>query len=413
MLASRAAQARRSARSISGRPPSATAASRPSRPAIRPAATISDATRRRPVEVTCSPAGTGRADLTSYGIEADLVGANLNVRSARTRGLEDEGTDPAFPWIRAKTDWFCTAHVKLGYAFDRNLVYASAGLAGANARVFADYPAPTGGLAASARRDLSFLGFALGAGFEHAITPHLSLGLDFRYLDLGESDRYLLGTVPVPGGGRVSTRSDFVANEMMARLAWHPEGLALPGGEAPAELDPRRYSLHGQATFVNQGVTGFHAPYSGEQSLVPHQAQATTTATAYLGFKLLEGTELYYNPEFSQGFGLSRTLGVAGFVNGEAQRPVPPSPNCAPGGISCVRPSASAVAPKRWSTPRIPSRGSATSSGSRSSPAKFAMSDYFDNNAYARDPASISWIGDSGPPAATISRPTCRATPKA
>ncbi len=322
-----------------------------------------------------------------YGIEADLVGANLKrpIR-ADVRGLEDEGTDPAFPWIRAKTDWFCTARVRLGYAFDRNLVYASAGLAGANARVFADYPAPTGGLAASARRDLSFLGFALGAGFEHAITPHLSLGLDFRYLDLGESDRYLLGTVPVPGGGRVSTRSDFVANEMMARLAWHPEGLALPGGEAPAELDPRRYSLHGQATFVNQGVTGFHAPYSGEQSLVPHQAQATTTATAYLGFKLLEGTELYYNPEFSQGFGLSRTLGVAGFVNGEAQKAGAPFPKLRSeryflrqtfglgGGTEEVVDGPNSIAGQR-DIERITIVAG-----------KFAMSDYFDNNAYARDP---------------------------
>ena len=33
-------------------------------------------------------------------------------------------------------------------------------------------------------------------------------------------------------------------------------------------------------------------------------AQATTTATLFLGLKLTEGTELYYNPEFSQGFGV-------------------------------------------------------------------------------------------------------------
>ena len=39
-----------------------------------------------------------------------------------------------------------------------------------------------------------------------------------------------------------------------------------------------------------------------------------------LSFRPWDGTEIYFNPELMQGFGLSGTLGVAGFQNGEAQK---------------------------------------------------------------------------------------------
>ena len=42
--------------------------------------------------------------------------------------------------------------------------------------------------------------------------------------------------------------------------------------------------------------------------------------TAYIGRRLWEGAELWINPEIDQGFGLSGTLGVAGFTSGEAYK---------------------------------------------------------------------------------------------
>ena len=52
-----------------------------------------------------------------------------------------------------------------------------------------------------------------------------------------------------------------------------------------------------------------------------------TSATAFVGlFAAWDGTEIYVDPELMQGFGLSNTLGVAGFPNGEAQKsdfPIP------------------------------------------------------------------------------------------
>ncbi|TNC13517.1 porin [Methylobacterium terricola] len=323
-----------------------------------------------------------------YGLEADLYGANLKrpVPSTAT-GFGYEDVDPPFSVIRGKTDLYGALRGRLGYSFESTLVYATFGLAGANARVLATYPELATGAVATARKDLSFLGFTLGAGVQYAITPNLALGLDYRYIDLGRSGRFDLGAVP--GLGPVSTQAAFSSHQMMARLSWYPYGLTLPAEvaeDAPASRDTGRYSFHGQTTFVNQGVPGFRAPYRGENSLVPHQAQATTTATLFLGVKLTDSTELYYNPEFSQGFGLSRTLGVAGFVNGEAQKAGAPFPKLRSnryfvrqtfglgGATEDVPDGVNQVAMTR-DVERI-----TVVAG------KFALGDFFDGNVYAHDP---------------------------
>lgn len=322
-----------------------------------------------------------------YGVEADLVGSNLK-RGARSDalGFGYEAVDPPFALIREKSDWFGTLRARLGYAFGNNLIYATFGLAGANGRVLAIYPDFAGGPTATASRDLSSLGFTLGAGVQFAIHPHVSLGLDYRYSDLGESRRFDLGVLPGLDGGPVATRSGFVTNQMMARLIWHPEALALAPDDEDEPPKDARFSLHGQTTFVNQGVPGFHAPYRGPQSLVPDQAQATTTATLFLGLKLFEGTELYYNPEYSQGFGLSRTLGVAGFVNGEAQKAGAPFPK-----LRSNRYFVRQTFGLGGATEEVPDGPNAIA-GTRDVEritviaGKFALGDFFDGNVYAHDP---------------------------
>ncbi|GJE29919.1 hypothetical protein LDDCCGHA_0082 [Methylobacterium oxalidis] len=326
-----------------------------------------------------------------YGIEADLVGANLKRPVASTApGFGYEAVDPVFGLIRGKTDLYGTLRTRLGLSFERALVYATFGLAGAETRILAEYPDLAGGPGVRARQDLTRLGFTLGAGVQVAITDHLALGLDYRYVDLGRSGRFDLGSVPGPGGGPVATRVAATSNQMLARLSWYPGGLALPAeadevGPGAVSLG-ERVSLHGQTTFFNQGVPGFRSPYRGPNSLVPHQAQATTTATAFLGLKLWEGTELYYNPEFSQGFGLSRTLGVAGFVNGEAQKAGAPFPKLRSnryflrqtfglGGETEDVPDG----PNQVATRRDIERITVVAG-------KFALGDFFDGNVYAHDP---------------------------
>ena len=99
-------------------------------------------------------------------------------------------------------------------------------------------------------------------------------------------------------------------------------GLLLFARAAAAQDLPRQedVALHAQATLVAQGVGGFTSPYIGPNSLTPHQVKETTDLTAYLGARPWNGGELWVNPEIDQGFGLSNTLGVAGFPSAEAYK---------------------------------------------------------------------------------------------
>jgi high affinity Mn2+ porin len=92
-------------------------------------------------------------------------------------------------------------------------------------------------------------------------------------------------------------------------------------------LDPNSWNVHGQLTYVEQGYPAFHSPYQGANSLTgANQIQNTTSATAFVGYRPWDGSEIYINPELMQGFGLNNTLGVAGFPNGEAQKSDFPMP---------------------------------------------------------------------------------------
>ena len=83
---------------------------------------------------------------------------------------------------------------------------------------------------------------------------------------------------------------------------------------------PQSYAIHAQSTFTAQATPGFASPYAGANSLTPHQLKETFDATLYAGVRPWAGGEIWINPEVDQGFGLSNTLGVAGFTSGEAYK---------------------------------------------------------------------------------------------
>ncbi len=95
------------------------------------------------------------------------------------------------------------------------------------------------------------------------------------------------------------------------------DSLITMGPSLPTE---QTRAIHGQTTFVEQYVAPFQAPYSGPNSLASNSGRETWDATAYLGLRLWDGAEAWINPEIDQGFGLSGTLGVAGFISSEAYK---------------------------------------------------------------------------------------------
>jgi high affinity Mn2+ porin len=140
-------------------------------------------------------------------------------------------------------------------------------------------------------------------------------------------------------------------------------------------IDPNSWNVHGQFTYVEQGYPAFHSPYQGGNSLSgASQIQNTTSATAFVGYRPWDGTEVYVNPELMQGLGLNNTLGVASFPNGEAQKSDFPMP--------------------RFNVARVFMRQTfGLVSRITVTAGKFAVTDIFNVNAFAGDPRTtfLNW----------------------
>ncbi|MFX8453375.1 hypothetical protein ABTL48_20490, partial [Acinetobacter baumannii] len=71
----------------------------------------------------------------------------------------------------------------------------------------------------------------------------------------------------------------------------------------------------------------FKANYTGANSLLTSEpVKASFTSTLFAAYKPFKQTDIVFNPEVAAGKGLSQTLGVAGFPNGEVYRVGDPKP---------------------------------------------------------------------------------------
>jgi high affinity Mn2+ porin len=86
-------------------------------------------------------------------------------------------------------------------------------------------------------------------------------------------------------------------------------------------LKQQRFNLHFQQTIITQYKPSFGADYTGANSLLTKsETQSSITTTLFGAARLWKGAQAVFNPELSGGAGLSKTLGAAGFPNGETFR---------------------------------------------------------------------------------------------
>jgi high affinity Mn2+ porin len=151
--------------------------------------------------------------------------------------------------------------------------------------------------------------------------------------------------------------------------------------------DPETWNLYFQATSIGQIHPGFHSPYEGPLSLVPHtEAEVSLTSTLFFGWRLARNTQFYFNPEIAGGRGFSGTNGIANFPNGEMPRvsTAAPKPYIArlyvtqDFGFGDERESVDSDANQLGGT-RPATRYSITIG-------RFTVTDFFDNNRYTHDP---------------------------
>ncbi|MXN43943.1 outer membrane beta-barrel protein [Shinella kummerowiae] len=104
-----------------------------------------------------------------YGVEADIKHDFNNDR------FSSGGTD-----YEAETNWGGSVRARLGYAFDRTLIYATGGWAFTRAEL---ENKDTG-----VREKDTAHGWTIGAGVEQAITDTVAGRLEYRYTDYRNSD---------------------------------------------------------------------------------------------------------------------------------------------------------------------------------------------------------------------------------
>lgn len=221
-------------------------------------------------------------------------------------------------------------------------------------------------------------GYVLGAGVDYQLDSNWSARAEYLYTSL-PLNGFVFAT---------PARYDSLYDLHRIRL-----GLNYKFGakeDSKSERPDRGFGsweIHGQTTFIFQGYPPFSAAYSGANSLPPEgQSRETWTASAFLGIRLWQGAELYYNPELLQGFGVANTTGAGGYPNGEAQKSNFPYP--------------------RYNTSRLFLRQEIGLGGERERVAsdygqlsgerdvsrvtlqigKFSVKDVFDGNTYAEDP---------------------------
>ena len=279
-------------------------------------------------------------------------------------------------------DYIATGRGRVGYAMGTWMPYVTGGFAWGSTNVSLNDL----GTIVPPKRYLTHLGWTAGLGVEVAVGGNWTAKAEYDYIDLARRT-YDLTDVGLP-------RVNVDPNIHLFKLGLNYRLWETPPWAGPAPVDgrtalaePTNWNVHGQTTVIMQGYPRMRSPYEGTNSLPGGgQGRETWTADAFLGWRLWQGGEFYFNPELAQGFGLNSTLGLAGFSNGEAQKGGTTYPRFRPQryifrqtfGLGGEQEEV-ADGPMQLAGKRDIDRVTVTLG-------RFAIGDYFDGNSYAKDP---------------------------
>jgi high affinity Mn2+ porin len=282
-------------------------------------------------------------------------------------------------------DYVSTVRGRAGYAFGRWMPYLTGGFAWGHSHVNLNDGA---GSVFAAPGQIQ-TGWTAGAGVEFAVSGNWSAKLEYDYIDLGRQ------TYDLTGFGLPSVSVDPRVNLVKLGLNYRfADAPWVSSSDKTALPESDNWNVHAQTTFLPSTYPAFRSPYAGANSLPGGGlTQETWTTTAFLGVRLWQGGEFYFNPELAQGFGIGGTLGIAGFPNGEAQKAGAAEPKIRAqryylkqtfglGGEQEDVPDAANQLPGKRDIDRI-----------TVIVGRFAVGDFFDNNAYAHDPRAdfMNW----------------------
>jgi opacity protein-like surface antigen len=152
-----------------------------------------------------------------YGVEADVGFLGVRGKSEPSPASVDD------TYLHTEATDYSTVRGRLGYAFDRLLVYGTAGAAMARFNSYVDDPDIRVGI--MTQRTSTQFGFALGAGAEYALFDNVSLKADF--MTMGFMGAKSIGAInitcsPNPSTGVITCPTQWKID----RAGWAGEGTA-------------------------------------------------------------------------------------------------------------------------------------------------------------------------------------------
>jgi outer membrane immunogenic protein len=149
-----------------------------------------------------------------FGLETDIQGSG--VRDKASVSLLD-GDASAF--AKSELDWFGTFRGRIGYTFDRSLIYFTGGLAYGGVKDILSVTAPLGDIT-RVSKDETRTGYVLGGGLEYRVSPGWSLKAEYQYIDLGSTKLSAYGESDYGATG-ADYKAEHVYHTVRAGLNYH------------------------------------------------------------------------------------------------------------------------------------------------------------------------------------------------
>lgn len=126
-----------------------------------------------------------------FGLEADFSYFGLRASQLVASTFVGGGNFTVSNSI--KTDWLFTARPRVGYAFDRSLLYVTGGVAVTDIRYSSSLTDPVFGTSQAAASSQTRAGWTVGAGWEYALFNNWSAKFEYLYADFGSVSMTSIG----------------------------------------------------------------------------------------------------------------------------------------------------------------------------------------------------------------------------
>jgi high affinity Mn2+ porin len=225
----------------------------------------------------------------------------------------------------------------------------------------------------------------VGGGIEFRVSPNLGIFADAGY------------------NFAQNFPNDFITARVGIRYALPIFGQKAIDEEVPDKVpiikpenagEHQNWAVHLDAVEVLQGQPGFHSPYEGAQSLFPNDNfRQTSDVDLFFGVRLWPGGEIYFSPEYYQGFGFAETHGLAAFPNSMAYKVGEFRGNANITHIFFRQVWGFGGEQEQLEADDLQLAEKVDISRFTLQVGRFAVTDWFDNNAYAHDPRGdfLNW----------------------